>query len=119
MARERPADESPPVHKTLAAHHRTNWTQVLPILFSRTILFTILAAFSIYWATALALSWTPVYLATVLHLTLTSPLYIAGVSLPWIVQGLALFACGSLADPGRHPPLPGGDYSFNAGSRYL
>jgi MFS family permease len=39
-----------------------------------------------------------VYLATVLHLTLTSPLYIAGVSLPWIVQGLALFACGSLAD---------------------
>ncbi len=71
---------------------------MLPILFSRTMLFTILAAFSIYWATALALSWTPVYLATVLHLTLTSPLYLAGVSLPWIVQGLALFACGSLAD---------------------
>jgi len=98
MARERPADESPPVHKTLATHHRTNWTQVLPILFSRTILFTILAAFSIYWATALALSWTPVYLATVLHLTLASPLYIVGVSLPWIVQGLALFLCGALAD---------------------
>jgi ACS family hexuronate transporter-like MFS transporter len=33
-----------------------------------------------------------------MHLTLTSPLYIAGVSLHWIVQGLALFACGALAD---------------------
>jgi MFS transporter, ACS family, hexuronate transporter len=98
VARERPADESTPVHETHAAHYRTNWTQVLPILFSRTILFTILAAFSVYWATALALSWTPVYLATVLHLTLTSPLYLAGVSLPWIVQGLALFVCGALAD---------------------
>ena len=98
VARERPADQSTPVHETHASHHRTNWTQVLPILFSRTILFTFLAAFSVYWATALTLSWTPVYLATVLHLTLTSPLYIAGVSLPWIVQGLALFACGSLAD---------------------
>jgi MFS transporter, ACS family, hexuronate transporter len=98
VARERPADESTPVHETHAAHHRTNWTQVLPILFSRTMLFTILAAFSVYWATALALSWTPVYLATVLHLTLNSPLYIAGVSLPWIIQGLALFACGALAD---------------------
>ncbi len=98
VARERPADENTPVPEIRAAHHRTSWAQVLPILFSRTMLFTILAAFSIYWATALALSWTPVYLATVLHLTLTSPLYLAGVSLPWIVQGLALFACGSLAD---------------------
>ncbi|HEY6408483.1 MAG TPA: MFS transporter, partial [Ktedonobacteraceae bacterium] len=98
VARERPADESTPVLETHAAHHRTNWTQVLPILFTRTMLFTILAAFSVYWATALALSWTPVYLATVLQLKLTSPLYIAGVSLPWIVQGLALFACAALAD---------------------
>jgi MFS transporter, ACS family, hexuronate transporter len=98
VAREQPADVSTPVHETHAAHHRTNWTQVLPILFSRTILFTILAAFSIYWATALALSWAPVYLATVLHLKLNSPLYLAGVSLPWIVQGLALLVCGALAD---------------------
>src|SRR5439155_24220184 len=56
VARERPADQSTPVHETHASHHRTNWTQVLPILFSRTILFTFLAAFSVYWATALALA---------------------------------------------------------------
>jgi ACS family hexuronate transporter-like MFS transporter len=98
VARERPADVSSPVYEIHTARRRTNWTQVLPILFSRNIIFIILAAFSVYWGTALALSWTPVYLVTVLHLRLTSPLYIAGVSLPWIVQGLALFACGALAD---------------------
>src|SRR5439155_23333838 len=26
------------------------------------------------------------------------PVYVAGVSLPWIMQGLTLYACGSLAD---------------------
>jgi MFS transporter, ACS family, hexuronate transporter len=98
VARERPADVSSPVYEIHVARRRTNWTQVLPILFSRTIIFIILAAFSVYWVTALALSWTPVYLVTVLHLRLTSPLYIAGVSLPWIVQGLTLFACGALTD---------------------
>ncbi len=98
VARERPADVSSPVYETHVARRRTNWTQVLPILFSRNIIFIILAAFSVYWGTALSLSWTPVYLVTVLHLTLTSPLYIAGVSLPWIVQGLTLFAFGALAD---------------------
>jgi ACS family hexuronate transporter-like MFS transporter len=98
VARERPADVSSAVYESHVARRRTNWTQVLPILFSRNIICIILAAFSVYWGTALALSWTPVYLVTVLHLTLTSPLYIAGVSLPWIVQGLTLFACGALAD---------------------
>jgi MFS transporter, ACS family, hexuronate transporter len=103
VARERPAGVSSPVSETHMARSRTNWTQVLPILFSRNIIFIILAAFSVYWGTALALSWTPVYLVTVLHLTLTSPLYIVGVSLPWIVQGLALFVCGALADRAFRP----------------
>jgi MFS transporter, ACS family, hexuronate transporter len=98
IARERPADVSATVYETHEARRRTNWTQVLPILFSRNIIFTILAAFSVYWAIAISLSWTPIYLVTILHLRLTSPLYIAGVSLPWIMQGLTIFACGALAD---------------------
>ncbi|HEY6410322.1 MAG TPA: MFS transporter [Ktedonobacteraceae bacterium] len=98
VARERPVDVSTPVHESHVSRHRTNWTQLLPIIFSRNIIFTILAAFAVYWGTALSLSWTPVYLVTALHLKLTSPLYIAGISLPWIMQGLAILACGALAD---------------------
>jgi len=71
---------------------------VLPILFSRNIIFTVLAAFSVYWQTALLLNWTPVYLVTARGLKLTDPLYIVGVSLPWILQGLALIVFGALAD---------------------
>jgi MFS transporter, ACS family, hexuronate transporter len=98
VARERPADVSIPVHETHVAHHRIRWSQVLPIIFSRNIIFPILAAFSIYWQTALLLNWTPIYLVTVRHLKLTDPLYIVGVSLPWIFQGLALLVFGALAD---------------------
>ncbi len=98
VARERPADVSIPVHETSLARRRTRWSQMLPIIFSRNIIFSILAAFSIYWQTALLLNWTPVYLVTVLHLKPSGPLYIAGVSLPWIFQGFALFTSGALAD---------------------
>ena len=98
VARERLADKSTPVHETHGARRRTRWSQVLPLIFSRTIVFSIFAAFSIYWGIALLLGWTPVYLVIVLHLKLTDPLYIVGVSLPWLLQGLALLACGALAD---------------------
>jgi MFS transporter, ACS family, hexuronate transporter len=96
VARERPAEGSISVHEAHVARQRIRWSQVLPLIFSRNIIFSILAAFSVYWGTALLLSWTPVYLVSVLHLKLTDPLYIAGVSLPWIFQGL--FAFGALAD---------------------
>src|SRR5207245_5470839 len=92
------ADSSTPVRATHSAHRRTRWSQVLPLIFSRNIIFSIFAAFSVYWGVALLLGWTPIYLVTVLHLKLTDPLYIAGVSLPWLLQGLVLMACGALAD---------------------
>jgi ACS family hexuronate transporter-like MFS transporter len=98
VAREHPAERSTPVDEAHVARQRIRWSQVLPLVFTRNIIFSIIAAFSVYWGTALLLSWTPVYLVTVLHLKLTDPLYIAGVSLPWIFQGLALFAFGALAD---------------------
>ncbi len=75
------------------ARYRTNWTQVLPILFSRNIICIILAAFSVAWGLTLSLSWTLIYLEAVLNLRLTSPLYIAGVSLPWIMQGGTYTLC--------------------------
>jgi Major Facilitator Superfamily len=98
VARERPAEKRIPLHEMRMVRHRTRWSQLLRILFSRTIVCSILAAFSVYWNTALLLNWTPVYLVSARHLTLTDPLYLAGVSLPWIFQGLALFVFGALAD---------------------
>lgn len=98
VAQERLADRSTSVHETHVARRRTRWSQVLPLIFSRNIIFSALAAFSVYWGIALLLGWTPVYLVTVLHLKLTDPLYIAGVSLPWLLQGLTFFAFGALAD---------------------
>src|SRR6266516_2401507 len=81
VARERPAEGDLPVVKTRVAHHQTRWPQLFRILFSRTIVCSILAAFSVYWSTALLLNWTPVYLVSVRNLTLTDPLYLLGVSL--------------------------------------
>ncbi len=98
VARERPAEGDLPVVKTRVAHHQTRWPQLFRILFSRTIVCSILAAFSVYWSTALLLNWTPVYLVSVRNLTLTDPLYLLGVSLPWILQSLALIFFGALAD---------------------
>jgi MFS transporter, ACS family, hexuronate transporter len=98
VARERPAERSTPVHETHVARSGTRWSEVLPIIFSRNVIFSIFAAFGIYWETALLLNWTSVYLVSVRHLKLTDPLYIVGVSLPWILQGLALIAFGALAD---------------------
>jgi ACS family hexuronate transporter-like MFS transporter len=98
VAREQPAEGDLPVVKTRVAHHRTRWPQLFRMLFSRTIVCSILAAFSVYWSTALLLNWTPIYLVSVRNLTLTDPLYLVGVSLPWILQSLALIVFGALAD---------------------
>jgi len=98
VARERPAEGSIPLRETQVTHHETRWREVLPIIFSRNILLSILAAFCVYWQAALLLTWTPVYLVIVRHLTLTSPLYNVGVSFPWVLQGLALIAFAALAD---------------------
>jgi MFS family permease len=95
VARERPAEGSTPVHEAHVVRQRIRWSHVLPLIFTRNIIFSIIAAFSVYWGTAMLLGWTPVYLVTVLHLKLTDPLYIAGISLPWIFQGLALFVFGA------------------------
>jgi hypothetical protein len=53
--------------------------------FSRTVLFSTLAAFASYWAVTLYLSWNPVYLVTVRYLRLSDPLYLAGTTFPYIV----------------------------------
>jgi ACS family hexuronate transporter-like MFS transporter len=84
--------------ETYVGHPWTRWSQILPIIFSRTVLFSTFAGFSSYWATALYLSWNPVYLVTVRHLKLSDPLYLAGITLPYVVGGIALIAFGALAD---------------------
>jgi ACS family hexuronate transporter-like MFS transporter len=98
IARERPVELDMPVVKTGAARERVRWSPIFRIIFSRTIVCSILVAFSIYWSTALLLNWTPIYLVSVRHLALTNPIYLLGVSLPWILQGLALIFFGALAD---------------------
>ncbi len=98
VAREQPAEGGTEVVKTRVAHHRLRRSELLRMLFSRPIVCSILAAFSVYWSTALLLNWTPVYLVSVRNLTLTDPLYLVGISLPWILQSLALIFFGALAD---------------------
>ena len=98
VARERPAEGDMPVVKARVASAWVRWSQLLRLLCLPTVVCSILAAFSVYWSTSLLLNWTPVYLVSARHLALTSPLYLVGVSLPWILQGLALMFIGALAD---------------------
>lgn len=98
VGREHPETGTMSLQTTQVEHSRISWSQVRPILFSRTVLFTILAVFGLYWASALYLSWNPVYLVTVRHLRLSDPLYLAGITLPYIVGGAGLIAFGALAD---------------------
>ena len=86
------------VQDTQIERPRTHWSEVLPFLFSRTVLFSTLAAFSAYWALALYLSWNPVYLVNVRHLRLSYLLYLAGIMLPFIVGAITLIVFGALAD---------------------
>src|SRR6266487_1352515 len=98
VGREYPETKRMLVDETQEKHPRARWADIRPVLFSRTVLFSILAAFVSYWAIALYLSWNPVYLVTVRHLRLSDPLYLAGITLPYIVGGIALIAFGALAD---------------------
>jgi len=98
VGREYPETKRMLVYETQDKHPRSRWADIRPVLFSRTVLFSILAAFVSYWAIALYLSWNPVYLVTVRHLTLSDPLYLAGITLPYVVGGIALIASGAFAD---------------------
>jgi MFS transporter, ACS family, aldohexuronate transporter len=98
VGREHPEAGRKPIHETQLEHPGTRWSEILPVLFSRTVLLSTLAAFGVYWTSALYLSWNPVYLVTVRHLRLSDPLYLAGITLPYIAGGIALIAFGALAD---------------------
>src|SRR6266566_1799098 len=98
VGREYPETKRMLVYETQDKHPRSRWADIRPVLFSRTVLFSILAAFVSYWAIALYLSWNPVYLVTVRHLTLSDPLYLAGITLSYVVGGIALIASGAFAD---------------------
>jgi MFS transporter, ACS family, hexuronate transporter len=98
VGREYPETRRMPVRETQGERPRVHWSEVLPLLFSRTVFFSVLAAFGAYWATALYLSWNPVYLVTVRHLKLSDPLYLAGITLPYIVGAIAFIVFGAYAD---------------------
>jgi ACS family hexuronate transporter-like MFS transporter len=96
--REHPDARRMHIYDTQEKHPRSRWSEIRPILFSRTVLFSTLAAFASYWVVALYLSWNPVYLVTVRHLKLSDPLYLVGITLLYVVGGIALIACGAFAD---------------------
>lgn len=98
VERERPEAGPIPADETQVGRSKVRWLQILRITCSPTILCSLLAAFGFYWAIALSLSWNPIYLATVRHLSLSDPLYIAGITLPYLVGGIGLIAFGALAD---------------------
>ncbi len=98
VGREHQEARRMPVHETRLENSGTRWSQLIPVMFSRTVFISTLAAFVSYWAIALYLSWNPVYLVTVRHLRLSDPLYLAGITLPYVVGGIALIAFGAFAD---------------------
>lgn len=98
IGREHQAAGQMPAHEKQEENSRTRWSEIRPIIFSRTVLFSTLAAFVSYWAVALYLSWNPVYLVSVRHLRLSDPLYLAGITLPYVVVGIAFVAFGAFAD---------------------
>jgi len=99
VGREHPDARRETIPEAQVEHSGTRRSDILlPVMFSRTALFSTLAAFVSYWAVALYLSWNPVYLVTVRHLRLNEPLYLAGIALPYVVGGIALIVFGALAD---------------------
>ncbi len=106
VGRERPETRPMPVQETQGERPKMHWSEARPLFFSRTVIFSILAAFGAYWATALYLTWNPVYLVTVRHLRLSDPLYLAGITLPGIiaplVTGLIIQAAGKNVAVGFH-----------------
>jgi len=98
VGRERPETRPMPVQETQGERPKMHWSEARPLFFSRTVIFSILAAFGAYWATALYLTWNPVYLVTVRHLRLSDPLYLAGITLPYIVGAITFIVFGAYAD---------------------
>ena len=82
VGREHPSTRPIPVQETQGERTKTHWSEVLPLLFSLTVLFSILATFGAYWATALYLSWNPVDLVTVRHLGAAIPSTLQGSRFP-------------------------------------
>src|SRR6266566_3032973 len=79
VGRERPETRPMPVQETQGERPKMHWSEARPLFFSRTVIFSILAAFGAYWATALYLTWNPVYLVTVRHLRLSDPSTLQGL----------------------------------------
>jgi len=98
VGRERPETRPMPVQETQGERPKMHWSEARPLFFSRTVIFSILAAFGAYWATALYLTWNPVYLVTVRHLRLSDPLYLAGITLPYTVGAITFIVFGAYAD---------------------
>jgi ACS family hexuronate transporter-like MFS transporter len=98
VGREHPEARHMHIYDTQEKYPSSRWSEIRPILFSRTVLFSTLAAFASYWIVMLYLSWNPVYLVTVRHLRLSDPLYLAGITLPYVAGGIALIAFGAFAD---------------------
>jgi MFS transporter, ACS family, hexuronate transporter len=98
IGREHPEARRMSVSETQLERSGTRLSDILPVLFSRTVLFPTFAALVSYWAVALYLSWNPVYLVSVRHLRLSDPLYLVGITLPYVVAAIALIASGAFAD---------------------
>jgi predicted MFS family arabinose efflux permease len=98
VGREHPETRRILAPVTQLGNRRTSLSEIRPVLFSRTVLFSILAAFASYWAVALFLSWNPVYLVTVRHLRLSDPLYLIGITLPYVLGGISMIAFSAFAD---------------------
>lgn len=98
VGRERPEASSASQDKAPVEARKMRWLYILRLICTPTLLFSIVAAFGFYWANALYLNWNPIYLATVHHLGPGDPLYIAGLTLPYLAGGISLVASGAFAD---------------------
>ncbi len=98
VGRDHPETRRIPAPKTRLENKKTRFSDIRPVLFSRTVLFSVLAAFASYWAVALFLSWNPVYLVTVRHLKLSDPLYLTGITLPYVLGGISMIGFSAFAD---------------------
>lgn len=74
------------------------WKTLRSLLWTPSVIFTILASFASYWYVALLISWIPIYYVEVWHLPQRSSLYLLGISLPWLIAGLVQVGVGMLSD---------------------
>ena len=92
VGREYPETKRMLVDETQEKPPKSRWADIRPVLFST------LAGFASFWALALYLSWNPVYLVTARQLKLSDPFYLVGITLPYVVGGIALLGFGAFAD---------------------